>query len=68
MKLTELLDVVSISDLTRIRDGANTESILTHLTATTFVTYDYGDCLRLSYTIPSLISSLIQSVTDDRVS
>ncbi|KAF2191261.1 hypothetical protein K469DRAFT_367754 [Zopfia rhizophila CBS 207.26] len=63
-RATELffINAVSISDLVRIRNDANSQSILEHLTTDAFVAYDYSDCLSPSYTIPGLIASHLDSV------
>lgn len=56
------IDALSTTELIRIRDNINYESILEYLSGDTVVMWNYDDCLTPHYTIPGLIASLLSSV------
>ena len=56
-----LIDALSVTYLTYIRDNESPQSILEHLKRDEFVKHDYSDCLRPEYTIPGFIASLLET-------
>ncbi len=70
VELISFLDALSLTNLTHIHNNENFQLILKHLEADEFIKHDYNDCLRPEYTIPGLISSLLDicNITANKIS
>jgi hypothetical protein len=55
------LDTLLLTNLTYIHNNENLQLILKYLKTDEFVKYDYSDYLRSKFTIPSLITSLLNA-------
>jgi len=70
VELTSFSDALSLTNLTHIHNNENLQSILKHLKTDEFIKHDYSDCLRPEYTIPGLITSLLDAcnITANKIS
>lgn len=61
VELTPFSDALSLTYLMNIPNDENSQSILEHLKRDEFVKHDYSDCLKPEYTIPGLITILLDA-------